>query len=594
MQHLKDELQVTTKIMARDAALDVHVFTQESAPLAAKNTVTGSVTLHANLKHEAGVQATRGAADYAACAEAYGADAAAPVDAENAALFAALEQQRTGLLGAVQYAGVKQNIAAMHAFRWQARNWQEREQLAHIPLEEMIGALLWEEVHGEPFSVSELALSSLGKIMRKKAGNAFAEMAASLKNPQQFTQHARTLLSRLGVLGSEESLEDEAGEEGEPGEMQAPQQQGDASEQQQAEAAEQQHATGDVPRLSGAEERAENSNSTEEGEQQDAAPAEGDAEQEHDDEAVITRMRYNIFTTQYDEEVHATELADAVELARLRERLDAQLQDMQALIARLAMRLQRKILSTQMRHWHFHQEEGVLDPNKLVPLVVDGNYPYPYRQEKEAAYVNTVVTLLLDNSGSMRGRPITNAALVADILSRTLERCGVRVEILGFTTKAWKGGESRKHWEKEGAPISPGRLNDIRHIVYKAADRPHRQCRSHLGLMLKEGVLKENIDGEALLWAHQRLMQRFEERKILLVISDGAPVDDSTLSANPSNYLDQHLHHVIAQIEAQHAMELLAIGIGHDVSAYYQNAVMIKHVEELGKQVVEKLEALFV
>ena len=302
---------------------------------------------------------------------------------------------------------------------------------------------------------------------------------------------------------------------------------------------------------------------------------------------------YHAFAPKFDEVIAAEDLCDHDELERLRSYLDKQLAHLQGIVARLANRLQRRLMAQQNRAWEFDLEEGILDPARLSRVVTDPYHPLSFMHEKEATFRDTVVTLLLDNSGSMRGRPITVAATCADILARTLERCGVKVEILGFTTRAWKGGQSREAWLAAGKPANPGRLNDLRHIIYKSADAPWRRSRKNLGLMMREGLLKENIDGEALDWAHKRLLGRAESRKILMMISDGAPVDDSTLSVNPGNYLERHLRHIIEEIETRSPVELIAIGIGHDVTRYYRRAVTIVDAEELGGAITEKLAELF-
>jgi cobaltochelatase CobT len=302
---------------------------------------------------------------------------------------------------------------------------------------------------------------------------------------------------------------------------------------------------------------------------------------------------YKAFVTRFDEAVAAEDLCDPEELARLRAYLDKQLGHLQGVVARLANRLQRRLMAQQNRAWEFDLEEGTLDPARLPRIIMDPYQPLSFKREKDTNFRDTVVTLLLDNSGSMRGRPITVAATCADILARTLERCGVKVEILGFTTRAWKGGQSREAWLQSGKPAAPGRLNDLRHIIYKSADAPWRRARKNLGLMMREGLLKENIDGEALDWAHKRLLGRTEQRKILMMISDGAPVDDSTLSVNPGNYLEKHLRWVIDEIENRSPVELIAIGIGHDVTRYYRRAVTIVDAEELGGAMTEKLAELF-
>jgi cobaltochelatase CobT len=302
---------------------------------------------------------------------------------------------------------------------------------------------------------------------------------------------------------------------------------------------------------------------------------------------------YRAFTTKFDETVRAEELCDIAELDRLRSYLDKQLAHLQGAVGRLANRLQRRLMAQQNRGWDFDLEEGLIDAARLSRIVVDPMHPLSFKAERDTEFRDTIVTLLLDNSGSMRGRPITVAATCADILARTLERCGVKVEILGFTTRAWKGGQSREAWLQTGKPSNPGRLNDLRHIIYKAADAPWRRARRNLGLMMREGLLKENIDGEALAWAHARLIARPEQRKILMMISDGAPVDDSTLSVNPGNYLERHLRHVIEEIETRSSVELIAIGIGHDVTRYYRRAVTIVDAEELAGAMTEKLAELF-
>ena len=303
--------------------------------------------------------------------------------------------------------------------------------------------------------------------------------------------------------------------------------------------------------------------------------------------------RYRVFTSEFDQIEDAANLCDPDELARLRVQLDRQLAHMQGVVSRLANRLQRKLMAQQVRSWEFDLEEGLLDTSRLARIVANPMHSLSFKREKETEFRDTVVSLLIDNSGSMRGRPITIAAMSADILARTLERCGVKVEILGFTTSQWKGGQSRKQWVDMGKPTQPGRLNDLRHIVYKGADTPWRRARKNLGLMLREGILKENIDGEALAWAHARLVGRPEARRILMVISDGAPVDDSTLSVNPGNYLEKHLRDVIRFIETRSPVQLLAIGIGHDVTRYYRRAVTLMDVDELGGAVMAQLTDLF-
>jgi len=331
-----------------------------------------------------------------------------------------------------------------------------------------------------------------------------------------------------------------------------------------------------------------------ESQEEDAASMQAATPNQVADENTTSPLQtYCVYSNAYDAIVNANELATAEELTVLRQQLDLKLAEMQDVTTRLAAKLQRVLLASQIRSWQFHLDEGQLDPNKLTQLITNPFYAYPFRQESSAEYKDTIITLLLDNSGSMRGRPITITALTADILARTLERCGVKVEILGFTTQHWKGGQSRKLWEQNGAPQNSGRLNDILHIIYKSADTPMRRAKPNLGLMLKEGLLKENIDGEALLWAHQRLLKRHEERKILMVISDGAPVDDSTLSSNDSGLLDGHLRAAIKHIETERHIQLMAIGVGHNVNHYYDHALTINHADELGDAITQHLLDLF-
>ena len=303
--------------------------------------------------------------------------------------------------------------------------------------------------------------------------------------------------------------------------------------------------------------------------------------------------KYKVFTSEFDEIVKAEDLESSIELTRLRENLDQQLQQLKFFISKLANKLQRKLLAKQNRSWNFDQEEGILDTSKLTRVIIDPLNSLSFKKESEIEFKDTLVTLLIDNSGSMRGKPISVAAICADILSRTLERCGVKVEILGFTTCHWKGGSSREKWMKNNKPSFPGRLNDLRHIIYKSADMPWRQSKKNLGLMLKEGILKENIDGEALKWAFNKMIKRREERKILMVISDGAPVDDSTLSSNTTDYLENNLKNTVKIIESKSEIELLAIGIGHDVTRYYKNAIKITDIQDLGDVMINQLSDLF-
>ena len=327
--------------------------------------------------------------------------------------------------------------------------------------------------------------------------------------------------------------------------------------------------------------------------EKEAKAVEQNPDLENNKQKKLLKEKYRVYTNEYDEIKEAKELETDEEISRLRKNLDQQLTNLQNIVAKLANKLQRQLLAKQNRSWEFDLEEGMLDASKLSRIIINPHHPLSYKKEKETEFKDTIVTLLIDNSGSMRGRPISVAAICADILSRTLERCSVKVEILGFTTKNWKGGKSREKWNLDNNPISPGRLNDIRHIIYKSADTPWRQSKKNLGLMLKEGILKENIDGEALLWAFKRIVMRKEERKILMVISDGAPVDDSTLSVNSGDYLEKHLKHTVKWIEENSNIEILAVGIGHDVTRYYKKAIKIADVQELGDVMINQLTKLF-
>jgi cobaltochelatase CobT len=435
--------------------------------------------------------------------------------------------------------------------------------------------------------------------VEEKAARDLDRLAADVDNQRSFGQAVHKLLAALDMaedMGLDESSDEaEAGDEtsavGEDGEglQSEPDEAGDAAHAERAdaeveEADEEQMEGGEAPTGEFDEEDGDQS----EGEQPAEARrpvAPGRYEQRGVD--------YKAYSRRFDEIIAAEDLCEPEELERLRSYLDKQLNNLSSIVARLANRLQRRLMAQQSRSWEFDLEEGILDPARLSRVIVDPQQPLSFKREKDTDFRDTVVTLLLDNSGSMRGRPITVAATCADILARTLERCGVKVEILGFTTRAWKGGQAREAWLTAGKPAMPGRLNDLRHIIYKAADAPWRRARKNLGLMMREGLLKENIDGEALEWAYRRLLGRPEQRRILMMISDGAPVDDSTLSVNPGNYLEKHLRHMIEEIETRSPIELIAIGIGHDVTRYYRRAVTIVDAEELGGAMTEKLAELF-
>lgn len=522
-----------------------------------------------------------------------------PPEPKARALFDLLEQARVEALGARHQAGVAINLAHALEAQAQRKGYGNPEKPIAVPLEDGLFALAAEAWDGTSLMPSAAAAANYWRdwVQEKLGPDGLSKIAAHLHDQTAFARDA---------WGMIRSLEIEPGADNPPGEAEQDgngtgQGQGQAEGEGEAQTAEdgESAASGDAEGMEGATEEQEAAGATEEqmgeGEhEQEGAEKPGPSQRPNDLSGPLDRnLSYKIFTTQFDEVVEAEDLADSNELVRLRQLLDAQLQPLQMVIRRLANRLQRRLMAQQQRHWLFDVEEGILDPARLARVVSTPGSPLSFKLEKDTEFRDTIVMLLIDNSGSMRGRPITTAALSTDILAQTLERCGVKVEILGFTTTAWKGGRARDAWVAQNRPANPGRLNDLRHIVYKAADAPWRRARRNLGLMLKEGLLKENIDGEALLWAHARLATRPERRKILMVISDGAPVDDSTLSANNSTYLEHDLHRVIHWIEKRNFVELAAIGIGHDVTRYYKRAVTIRDVEDLGSTMTKELADLF-
>jgi cobaltochelatase CobT len=514
------------------------------------------------------------------------------------AVFDAVEQARVEAIGARRMTGVANNLAAMLDDRFHRGKFDEVSDRADAPIEEALALIVRERLTGMSPPAAAARLVDLWRpLIENRAGRALDRLARLIENQARFGDVVHDLLDSLdmGEDRSSEADEDEADQGDEQRQKELSGKEGEGAESEDAK------AEVDEAELSGEE----MSDTTAEAAEALSAEMSDDAEM-GDSEAPAEPRRprrhglneprgpdYRPFIAKFDEVVAAEDLCEAEELDRLRGYLDKQLSHLQGVVARLANRLQRRLMAQQNRSWEFDLEEGVLDPARLSRVVLDPLHPLSFKHEKEMNFRDTVVTLLLDNSGSMRGRPITVAATCADILARTLERCGVKVEILGFTTRAWKGGQSREAWLAAGKPANPGRLNDIRHIIYKSADMPWRRARRNLGLMMREGLLKENIDGEALDWAHKRLLGRSEQRKILMMISDGAPVDDSTLSVNPGNYLERHLRWIIEEIEQRSPVELIAIGIGHDVTRYYRRAVTIVDAEELGGAMTEKLAELF-
>jgi cobaltochelatase CobT len=516
-----------------------------------------------------------------------------PTRREAREVYDALEDVRVEVIGSQHMSGVAANLRARLADQCEAEGYDRMTRKDQLPLPAALGLLAREKLSGEAAPPAARRVLDLWRdTLGEKADQALAEMASASADQDAYARAARRLLAALDLAEAEVETESEQDEEeGEGGET-TPQQ--DQSGEGEAQAQDTESMLGAQPETMQGD-AAEDE--TEEGEEEGAA-ADGDDRpggptQRREVPQVDDPSAYRAFNRNFDEIVEAEDLCDADELGRLRQQLDQQLSHLQGVVSKLANRLQRRLLAQQQRAWEFDLEEGLLDVARLARVVANPMHSLSYKREREADFRDTVVTLLIDNSGSMRGRPITVAAMCSDILARTLERCGVKVEILGFTTRAWKGGQSRERWVQEGKPRNPGRLNDLRHVVYKAADAPWRRARKNLGLMLREGLLKENIDGEALDWAYRRLLARTEHRRILMVISDGAPVDDSTLSVNPGNYLERHLRKVIAEIEGRELVELIAIGIGHDVTRYYRRAVTIVDAEELGGTMMKKLAELF-
>lgn len=524
---------------------------------------------------------------------------AAPKEAVARAVFDAVETARVEALGSRGYAGIAGNLDRALEMKMRSDPISRARNRDEVPLSTAIQLLVRERLTGRA-APAEAApgLALVRDWIEDRGGADLDALGLAIDDQAAFATLVGNLLQDL-ELTEGELIPDEADEGGGEDE-------GTDEQEQDEQEGEEQGETGDSEVETRGEQSEGETEQGEDGEQQDGEfdDAEGDTGDEGEEGMMPVRpnrpwsdlppqFEYGAFTTAYDEVIAATELCDEAELDRLRAYLDQQLVHLQGVVTKLANRLQRRLMAQQNRSWDFDQDEGLLDAARLARVVVNPMQSLSYKVEKDTQFKDTVVTLLIDNSGSMRGRPISIAAISADILARTLERCGVKTEILGFTTRAWKGGQSREKWLAEGRPPQPGRLNDVRHIVYKQADEPWRRAKKSLGLMMREGLLKENIDGEALLWAHSRLIARPEDRKILMVISDGAPVDDSTLSVNSGSYLERHLRQVIGWIEQRSPVGLVAIGIGHDVTRYYGRAVTIMDVDQLAGTMIEQLAALF-
>ena len=518
-----------------------------------------------------------------------------PSEVIAGAAFDAVENARVEALGSRNMAGIAANLGHALELKLRTDPISRAQSADEVPISTALSLIVRERLTGAPIpDVAVAGVDMLRGWIEEKAGSDLDALALALDDQGAFAALTQSMLEHLNLTEGDvdPSDADEGGDDAEDSQDQD----GDSDDDGEGEAGQ---AEARAEPQQGEGEETEADYDGQDMDDQDGA----DGEMGDDGMQPVTPQRrnwdhlpqsdYKIWSTKYDETITATELADEEELNRLRAYLDQQLSNLQSVVTKLANRLQRRLMAQQNRSWDFDQEEGMIDAARLARIVVSPGSSLSYKIERETDFRDTVVTLLIDNSGSMRGRPISIAAISADILARTLERCGVKTEILGFTTRAWKGGQAREDWLAAGRQPMPGRLNDLRHIVYKKADEPWRHAKRNLGLMMREGLLKENIDGEALLWAHNRLIARAEDRRILMVISDGAPVDDSTLSVNHGGYLEQHLRKVIEMIETRSPVQLVAIGIGHDVTRYYKRAVTIMDVEQLGGTMIEQLAGLF-
>jgi cobaltochelatase CobT len=600
LDRFRHALAGATRAIARDAEADV-MFGSEGATPGGKTARVASPgpSLEPRLVVEA-----RGAADALALklrhhdAALHETRAPRGGDHEDArAVFDALEAARVEALGAKAMDGVRFNLSGLAEARLRTDAITRARTAAEVPLATAIGLIARQRLTGEaPPAAALSGLKLVSEWIEEQAGAELDALGLTIDDQAAYATLARRLLEDLDLADADQPTDEQPEEGGDedPGEDEGADQDDDA----EADGGE---SGGEMEMRSDSDERGDGDDADAErdADQDEGEAASGDEGTEqarspsgrnwHDAPA----SDYREYTKRFDEVVEASELCDPEELNRLRAYLDQQMSQLQGVVTRLANRLQRRLMAQQARSWDFDQEEGMLDAARLARVVASPAHSLSYKIERETDFKDTVVSLLIDNSGSMRGRPISIAATCADIMTRTLERCGVATEVLGFTTRAWKGGQSREAWLAEGRPSEPGRLNDLRHIIYKRADQPYRHARRHLGLMMREGLLKENIDGEALIWAHNRLLARPEERRILLVISDGAPVDDSTASANSGTYLEKHLRQVIGWIESRSSVELAAIGIGHDVTRYYSRAVTIMDAEQLGGALIDQLASLF-
>ncbi|EJF85237.1 cobaltochelatase subunit CobT [Candidatus Bartonella washoeensis] len=549
------------------------------------------------------ITVTRGLGDSMALRKAWHDNAIhtrfAPIESEARAIFDALEQTRVEAIGTLAMEGIAKNLDSMLADKYQRAHYESISTQNEAPIQEAIALLLREKITGRPPPKEAGPVLELWRhTIEEKVAAELNALIHHIHNQNTFARIVRQMLVALKMAVQLEEDFDSVDNKKLTNGNEPQNQSEEESENEKPSQSEEQTTT------------EQESDAQDQGKTQAKKSSDDDTVEEEQENswqekpskpkrllALSEQMEklgnYKVFTRQFDEVLEATDFCPESELDQLRHYLDKQINHLQSIVGRLANRLQRRLMAQQNRSWHFDLEEGYLDTAKLPRLIIDPMQPLSFKMESNTQFRDTIVSLLIDNSGSMRGRPITVAASCADILAQTLERCGVKVEILGFTTKAWKGGKSREKWLNQHKPNNPGRLNDLCHIIYKSADTPWRRARRNLGLMMQEGLLKENIDGEALIWAHQRLLSRREQRRILMVISDGAPVDDSTLSVNSSNYLEKHLRAVIQEIQTHSPIELIAIGIGHDVTRYYQRAVTIMNAEELADAITKQLAALF-
>ena len=509
-----------------------------------------------------------------------------PSGSMSKALYAIAEKIRYEKIGAEKLKGVKNNITQCYENKFKNKKIDEIKTETDVPITEAFELYLRSHFFKiKQNQATEKVLSYWKDLFDKNLKQRLTELDGCIKDQNQFSQLIADIINNLDFEDPDAKEKEEKKETSKEDDSQSEK---DNEESNVAQQEKDQNSQTDLSVLDN------NLESFNEKGDSDQKEVDGDPILAKNNQKKLFKEKYKVFTSIYDEVKNAEELEKDEEIIRLRKSLDQQLTNLQSIVAKLANKLQRQLLAKQNRSWEFDLEEGMLDSSKLSRIIIDPFHSLSYKMEKETKFKDTVVTLLIDNSGSMRGRPISVAAICADILSRTLERCSVKVEVLGFTTKNWKGGKSREKWNLENKPKNPGRLNDLRHIVYKSADKPWRQSKKNLGLMLKEGLLKENIDGEALLWAFKRISARKEERKILMIISDGAPVDDSTLSVNSGDYLEKHLKQTVKWIEENSNIEILAVGIGHDVTRYYQRAVKIADVQELGDVMINQLTKLFI